>query len=149
MQWEQQTVRCPKWKTSGKTCTVPRRKSFSNLRESRGKLEEGRRRNPQVFQVKKSLKCLKTRQVSTAWMGLRHVCKQTVVPRLRNLSFDYICTQSAIFFSSCPRCIDLVSLFTFSVRTKSLDTCVEKISLLIILSSIWAVRNPKSFNLIG
>ena len=45
-------------------------------------------------------------------MGLRRVCKQTVVPRLGNLSCDYICTQLAIFFLSCPRCSDLVSRFT-------------------------------------
>ena len=46
-------IRCPKRMTSGKTFTVARKKIFPNLRESRGKLEEGRRRNPQVFQVKK------------------------------------------------------------------------------------------------
>ena len=41
--------------------STAQKKSFPNLRESRGRLEKS-----QVFQAKKFLKCLKKRQVSSA-----------------------------------------------------------------------------------
>ena len=51
-----------KWKNLHSTA----KKSSLNSRENQRRLEEGHRRNPQVSQVKKLLKCLKKRQVSAA-----------------------------------------------------------------------------------
>ena len=93
MRWGRQDERSLKWNINGKTYIAPRRKNLQLSREKQRKLEVGQRQSRQARPVGKLLKFSRTHPLSSAWMGLKQVRKQSY------------CYEGCHVTAHCLRCV--------------------------------------------